>query len=225
MQGYRILCVTTHKDSEKMWTGYAQNHEGIALRIEPNVEKDSKFQRFFPVQYRRARPSLYDDTLAFLEGSLFGDQEAMKRAMLDKIIYSKTLEWEHESEYRLAIPLRRGEKEWDTLPYHPEEITEMYLGLAMTKETRLTLSPGPKRSIPTSRFFRRDAPLTRSYCSTSFNVERVTTDGSAHRACARSRPAPPSGHWAVGSDPTFFTDPIFPTRFPTELLTTGWEMA
>lgn len=23
----------------------------------------------------------------------------------------------------------------------------------------------------------------------------------------------------------FFTAPIFPTRFPTELLTTGWEMA
>ena len=50
-------------------------------------------------------------------------------------------------------------------------------------------------------------------------------DGSAHRACARSRRAPPSGHRAVGSEPTFFTDPIFPTRFPTELLTTGWEMA
>src|ERR1035441_1629746 len=44
------------------------------------------------------------------------------------------------------------------------------------------------------------------------------------RKCRR-RHAPPSGHWAVGSDPTFFTDPIFPTRFPTELLTTRWEMA
>jgi hypothetical protein len=133
VQGCRVLCVTTHRDSEKMWTDYAQNHEGIALRIEPNVEKDSKFQRFFPVQYRASRPSLYNETLAFIEGGLFGDQVAAKGAMLDTIIYSKTLEWEHESEYRLVIPLRRGEK---TMPYHPEEITELYLGLTMTKKNK-----------------------------------------------------------------------------------------
>jgi len=46
------LCVTTHKDSEKMWSGYAENHKGIALRIEANVAKDSKFQLFRKVTYR-----------------------------------------------------------------------------------------------------------------------------------------------------------------------------
>jgi hypothetical protein len=90
MQDYRVLCVTTHKDSEEMWTVYAQNYTGIALRIEPNVEKDSKFQRFLPVHYRASRPSLYDETLDFIEGALFGDQDATKRAILDKIIYSNT---------------------------------------------------------------------------------------------------------------------------------------
>jgi hypothetical protein len=45
------------------------------------------------------------------------------------------------------------------------------------------------------------------------------------RARSEGTSAPTPGHWAVGSDPTFFTDPIFPTRFPTELLTTGWELA
>jgi hypothetical protein len=42
MQGWRVLCVTTHRDSEKMWSGYSENHKGIALRIEPNVAKDSQ---------------------------------------------------------------------------------------------------------------------------------------------------------------------------------------
>jgi hypothetical protein len=32
MQGMRVLCVTTRKDSYKMWSGYAENHKGIALR-------------------------------------------------------------------------------------------------------------------------------------------------------------------------------------------------
>lgn len=55
--------------------------------------------------------------------------------MLEKIVYAKTLEWEHESEYRLAIPLHQGE-DWIALPYHPEEITELYLGLIMTKQNK-----------------------------------------------------------------------------------------
>jgi hypothetical protein len=55
IQSWRVLCVTTHKDSEKMWSGYAENHKGIALRIEPNVAKDSKFQKFEPVVYRAKR--------------------------------------------------------------------------------------------------------------------------------------------------------------------------
>ena len=130
MQAYRILCATTLKDSEQMWECYSENHKGIALRIEPNVAKDSKFQLFRPVVYREKRPPLYDDTLDFIAESLFGDQGRLE-ALLDKIIYSKTLAWQHESEYRLVIPVMEDEKPWNTLPYHPEEITELYLGLSM----------------------------------------------------------------------------------------------
>ena len=133
MQSYRVLCVTTLKDSEKMWSGYAENHKGIVLRIEPNLAKDSKFQLFRPVVYREKRPSLYENTLDFLAGSLFGDQELRLRVMTERIAYTKTLDWKHESEYRLVIPRGQDEGEWNTLRYHPEEITELYLGLAMEK--------------------------------------------------------------------------------------------
>lgn len=132
MQGWRVLCVTTHKDTDKMWSGYAENHKGIALRIEPNAQKDSKFRRFEPVVYRAKRPPLHDDVLEFLAGALFGDQEARYKSIMEKIIYAKTLDWQHEAEYRLSIPLAPGEKPWNTLPFHPEEITELYLGAAIT---------------------------------------------------------------------------------------------
>jgi len=133
MQASRVLCVTTHGDSEKMWADYAGNHKGIALRIEPNLAKNSKFQRFRPVIYREKRPSLYEHTDEFIAGSLFGHWETRLRAMVEKIVYTKTLKWAHESEYRLEIPLRKNEEPWNTDPYHPEEIAELYLGLAMEK--------------------------------------------------------------------------------------------
>src|SRR5258707_900388 len=55
MQRHRVFCVTTHKDSEKMWSGYAENHKGIALRVEASPTKDSKFELFRPVTYREKR--------------------------------------------------------------------------------------------------------------------------------------------------------------------------
>ncbi len=133
MQGWRVLCVTTHKDSERMWTEYAEKHKGVSLRIQPNHAKDSKFQLFRPVTYQERRPPLYENTLEFSAGSLFGDHEAQTKKIIERIIYTKTLDWQHEDEYRLAIPIGENEKPWSTLPYHPEEITELYLGLEMEK--------------------------------------------------------------------------------------------
>jgi hypothetical protein len=135
MQGHRILCVTTEKASDRMWNEYAENHKGIVLRIEGNVAKDSKFQRFLPVTYHVARPPLYDRALDFMRGGMFGDQETAKHEMMDKIIYAKTLPHQFESEYRLVIPLRANE-DWNALSYHPAEITELYLGAAMIKDDK-----------------------------------------------------------------------------------------
>lgn len=133
MQGYRVLCVSTHKDSERMWTEYAEKHKGVAIRIQPNLSKDSAFQLFRPVIYREKRSPLYEDTLEFIAGALFGDREARIKEIVERIIYTKTLDWQYEGEYRLAIPIRKDEGPWTTLPYHPEEITELYLGLEMEK--------------------------------------------------------------------------------------------
>jgi len=133
MQGYRVLCVSIHKDSERMWTEYAEKHKGVSLRIQPNIAKDSKFQLFRPVIYREERPPLYEDTLEFSAGALFGDHEARIKEAVERIIYTKTLDWQHEGEYRLAIPNLEDEEPWNTLPYYPEEITELYLGLEMEK--------------------------------------------------------------------------------------------
>ena len=38
-----------------------------------------------------------------------------------------------ENEYRFFIPMRQNEGPWNTRPYYPEEIVELYLGLAMEK--------------------------------------------------------------------------------------------
>jgi hypothetical protein len=100
------------------------------------------------VIYRERRPPLYDDTMEFLAGGLFGDLEARARAVMEKIVYAKTLKWQHECEYRLAIPLGKDEEPYDTMSYHPEEITEIYLGLAMDKADKDDIAAKARRVNP-----------------------------------------------------------------------------
>lgn len=128
LQSYRILCVTRNLYSPRMWYEYAANHTGIAVKIKPNHSKDSKFKLFREVQYQDKRPTLYKDPTHFIEDSLFGDKEQIYARCLNEIIYTKTREWEHEEEYRLVIPVLDNEAPWDTLSYHSEEISELFLG-------------------------------------------------------------------------------------------------
>jgi hypothetical protein len=136
MQNWRILCVTQAFDSEKMWSEYAGKHQGIVLRIVPCAEKASKFERFLPVSYKENRPSLSKSAATFFEEALFGDRDERSKTTMNEIVYTKTLPWKDENEYRLAIWVGFGDKDWTTLSYHSDEITEMYLGANATDELK-----------------------------------------------------------------------------------------
>jgi len=73
-------------------------------------------------------PALFESTAQYMEDSLFGNQNDRMEKSLHTIVYSKTLKWKEENEYPLPIPLVTGEQDWNLLPYHPDEIAEVYLG-------------------------------------------------------------------------------------------------
>lgn len=159
LQTWRVFCVTSDITSERMWSEYAQNHRGTALRIVGASAKDSKFQLFRPVEYLEKRPPLYRDTLDFMEGYFFTDPQVRTTEMIRRIIYSKTLQWQHEKEYRLAVPIGQEEEDWNTLLYHPEEITELYLGYAITDEDKTEIIGAAKAiNLEIAVFQSRKAP-------------------------------------------------------------------
>ena len=163
LQGYRVLCVTDDNSSIPMWKRYSADHSGVVLRITPNKAKDSKFTLFRKVNYEPTRPTLYESTQKFREDALFGDLEKTSRLLLDKIVYTKTLEWKYEQEYRLAVPLGQGQN-YDTLSYHPEEVTEVFLGAkigASEKDQIIQLALAPAAAIP--RAAQRGLPQRRLY--------------------------------------------------------------
>jgi DUF2971 family protein len=156
LQGHRVLCATTDNASDRMWKEYAEDHQGVVLRIDPNVAKDSKFQKFAPVTYQEKRPSIYSRTIDFARESLFGDQTAKARSIMDRIIYAKTNDHRFESEYRLAIPLGEGEEDYRTLPYHPEEVTELYLGASMKPKDKTEIVAKAKALNPKIKVYQAE---------------------------------------------------------------------
>lgn len=153
IQMSRVLCVSSKVDSDHMWRGYADEYRGVALRIAPNYEKDSKFKLFRPVTYRERRPAIYDEPAQFLSDSLFGNQEKRITDVLYRVVYTKTLEWRNENEYRLVIPVFDGEKDWDTLPYLPEEVTGIYLGENMSSSAKEEIGALAKEINPSMEYF------------------------------------------------------------------------
>lgn len=155
LQGYRVLCVSETIDSDRMWASYADSYKGVALRILPNLDKDSKFSLFRKVDYQTKRPPLFDGALTYQENSLFGDHEKNNRRYIERVIYTKTLEWEHEKEYRLCIPII-GEKDWNVLSFYPEEIPELYLGAYMDDAVKTEIVSLAKSVNPQILVFQSD---------------------------------------------------------------------
>ena len=152
MQGFRVLCVSEDGNSERMWNRYAQESQGIVLRIVPNVSKDSKYILFHKVKYAATRPSLFMSALDFIESGMFADQQKRMIQMIDDVVYSKTLEWEYENEYRLVAPII-GAESWNTMPYHPEEIPELYFGKNTSIATKAELTALAKWRNPNVKIF------------------------------------------------------------------------
>lgn len=157
LQDYRVFCVTTNRDSEKMWRAYAETHRGIALRVQPSIEKDSHLLLFRKVEYREKRPPLYEDTKVFVEDALFGDKDKVKRLGAERIIYSKPLQWQDKAEYRVAAYVGKGDIPWDA-GFYADEIPELYLGSSMLLSDMVRIIKLARLANPSIRIFKLSAP-------------------------------------------------------------------
>jgi hypothetical protein len=155
LQNYRVFCVTTQRDTDKMWREYAEGHQGIALRVQPNVEKDSHLRLFRKVEYREKRPPVYEDTKLFVEDRLFGDPDKVMRMGTEKIIYVKTLKWQDETEYRVSPFMGQGDEPWDA-GFYPDEIPELYLGASMRLDNLAEIVRLARRANPSIRIFQAE---------------------------------------------------------------------
>lgn len=105
-----ILCLADSPTNISMWAHYGDNHRGICFEFNFMHEN---FGEHFKVNYTSEVPSF----------NYFESYESRYKDMTKKIISSKSLNWEHEREYRFILS-RPG-----VVRFHPNSLRAAYLGM------------------------------------------------------------------------------------------------
>lgn len=95
----KILCLTDSPTNQLMWAYYADSSKGVVMRFEMEPGADSPYSTAKPVRYRENIPSLFseDELSDYLAGLTNFD----KQRRVDDLIYTKSLAWAHEREWRI----------------------------------------------------------------------------------------------------------------------------
>lgn len=110
-----VLCLSERWDIPRMWERYAQEHTGVCLELLAADEKGlTGFgSNSFIVTY-------LDD----LEFSLRA--ETWEQA--SRILFTKSMEWSYEKEWRIILPAPDGASTVGNWPFPPEFLTSVILG-------------------------------------------------------------------------------------------------
>jgi hypothetical protein len=130
-----VFCSTTDSKSLLMWAHYADKHSGAVIEFTPSQEKDSVFLASKKVKYSNERPVLYATAQEFVPHGVTMSEKESGQAILDKLTYTKSIDWKYEQEYRLYVPfcIKPGQ-DFATLEYDPEELTSVFLGCRMSQQ-------------------------------------------------------------------------------------------
>lgn len=134
----KILCLSACPISTLMWSHYAANHTGVVLRFRSIPELDTPYGLAKPINYVTDVPSLLsEEQLADIYGGTGSINEA---GILDRTIYTKSIEWAYEKEWRLCTGAgRRPGEMYEDCPFGREELDGIIFGLRTSAQDRSEL--------------------------------------------------------------------------------------
>jgi Protein of unknown function (DUF2971) len=137
-QMYGVFSLTPHPFNFLMWSHYSDSHSGFVVGF--NTEKLVKkaFGQFKKVDYKDEIPviSILDDD----------------KGLMNKLIYTKSKEWEYEDEYRITKILLPDTK----LYFAPDMIQTVYLGNKMDFNHKLEIVEIVKENFSHAYVFEMD---------------------------------------------------------------------
>jgi hypothetical protein len=143
-----VLSLTCLNDSGSMWSRYAQEHKGFVIEFDTRnsflYNFDSSYPKFIyptPIQYSFERPEFAVMDFAYTINP--GGIASYLDEMIQKTIFVKGLEWEHEKEIRIIRSLGHAAKKLvldgqkiHLFGFETSLIKNIYLGHQCTPKTK-----------------------------------------------------------------------------------------
>lgn len=135
LREFRVSAFSERNESISMWSHYADHHRGVCL----------EFTTSNPGIVSRAEPVRYEESLPkFLPVDQWGDlllglREPDFMALFRNYLLRKSPEWQHEQEWRVFFPNPRPDELFVDVPFKPEELTGIFLGIRISELNRLTV--------------------------------------------------------------------------------------
>jgi len=115
-----VFCLSETIDSVLMWSHYASNHSGFALRFDPRVGLKAGLGPFFKVAYQEARPTI----------SLFHPEDVSGE--ITDALATKAAFWSYEREWRAFRP----EQARQIVFFDPTLVNGIAFGMSCPKSLR-----------------------------------------------------------------------------------------
>ena len=133
----RILCPSEVCTSIVMWSYYAANHSGIVLGFSSH-KAESPFRLAHPVKYVAQMPNLYDEET--LSGMLAGYVELNPADFVGDVVWTKSLHWSHELEWRIYSDESNRIAPYEDIPFSPDDLRSVIFGVRISDEDRGALA-------------------------------------------------------------------------------------
>lgn len=132
MQGMRILCLSKVNDSVKMWSHYADSHQGVVIEVGVNEDPEA----LETMEYVKNYP---EDIVpaVFKAKQHLGIVRFSKETMYKLQMTTKSHWWEEEQECRIILSDQRNSDPYFTMP---GEITAVYRGINMPEINRTAIA-------------------------------------------------------------------------------------
>lgn len=138
MRNSKILCLTSSPENILMWTHYAGQHSGVAIRFRDIPGLDSPWKEAKPVNYVKEIPLLADNET--LSDIMSGRQSFDMPNMIHRLVYTKSTAFSYEQELRLYSGAGRDPNaEFEDLGFHHLELDAVIFGLRTTSNDRMKI--------------------------------------------------------------------------------------
>jgi hypothetical protein len=133
---FGVLSLTPHFDNYLIWSHYANSHKGFCVEFDTRLLVESVKGHYQQVNYSKEIP-------------YFSIMDLLNQEIITKLIYTKSVDWIYEDEYRITAIHRPN----TPVNFNPKALTAIYFGYKMMMEQKIEIIDKVKVEYPWIKFY------------------------------------------------------------------------